>query len=275
MLGPMSDASSNRLDDRAVLRVTGADRTALFDRIFTNNTPRAGAAACAALLTPQGKVLFDCLMITLEDAILLDVHAAAADAFRKRLNLYKLRDDVTIEASDLRVASAPPGVALAGDVVIDDPRLTALGGRAYGPGIEGEAAAEHKARRRAHGVAEGADIPSGALFAAEANLDLLNGVDLKKGCFVGQEVVSRMARKSTIRRRLMMVEGVNLAPDAPVMKDGARVGEMVSADETGGFASIRLDRLASAPGRHEVTVGEAAASLVHPSWAPAYEDTPA
>lgn len=261
--------STSTLTDRTVLRAGGAEWRELFDRLVTNRTPKDGEAVSAALLTPQGKVAFDFLMIGDADEALIDIPADAAEAFVKRMNLYKLRSDVTLEATDMRVATATDGGFAGGGRVVPDPRHCALGVRAYGADVTGESLHEHQARRRGLGVAEGAEIPPNALFAAEANLDLLHGVDFKKGCFVGQEVVSRMRRKTQVRRRLLAfaADGV-LETDAEITAGETRMGEVVSLHEGGGFASIRLDRLAEADGM-DLTAGDHTVRLIMPDWLPA------
>jgi len=275
--------------DRAVLAVSGPDAREFLQGIVTQDMDAVGAdrAAYGALLTPQGKVLFDFLMAAEgageAERLLFDVDAKAAPALMKRLALYKLRSKVEIaEAPDLRVflssetPDAAPGAVVqrAEDrIAFVDPREPALGLRAIvrrdgseaeedfgpaegAPGADDRArynvashAAHFDARRIALGVpAFGVDILSEKTFPLDANMDALAGVAYRKGCFVGQEVASRMKRKGDVRKRMLTVayEGPDPDPGEEISDGETTLGEVRSARGGKAIAQVRLDRLASA-----------------------------
>lgn len=271
----MSGALFIPLADRIVLRLTGADVRSFLQGIVTNDvmrvTPRQ--AIYAALLTPQGKFLFDFFMAEAADgALLFDCAADRAEALMKRLALYKLRADVTVaRADDLGVAAvikgalpgapaATVGVAwdLDGGIAFHDPRLTALGQRV----IATAAALDALAAGHAHGTAEdydrhrlglgvpeaGRDIEPEQSFALESNLEELNGVDFHKGCYVGQELTARTKHRGTVRKRILPVRvmGPLPAPGTAVTADGNEIGHMRSGRDGRALALLRLDRYAAA-----------------------------
>jgi folate-binding protein YgfZ len=244
------------LSDRGIVRVGGAEARAFLQGLVTGNVVTLGGdeARWAALLTPQGKILFDFLMTATPDGILLDVKREKIPELVKRLSMYKLRAKVEIaDASD-----AFGVVALFGGVVAEgaqDSRHPDMGARLVAPaanipalmltfgGDEGLAA--YDAHRIALGVPEGGvDFVYGDAFPHEADMDQLNGVDFKKGCFVGQEVVARMQYRGLTRNRVTKVflEGVAPTPGAAVMAGDIRVGMMGSSAGARGLALLRLDR---------------------------------
>ncbi|MDQ4060015.1 MAG: folate-binding protein, partial [Pseudomonadota bacterium] len=219
------------LPDRGVVRIQGAEARSLLQGLVTTDMDevRPGRARHAALLTPQGKILFDFLVIEAEtDSFLLDVAQDKAAELARRLLFYRLRAKVDIaEATDLRVAAVWDGAAEdAPGVLVPDPRLPALGARLIGPenetrrwlasgAVAAADAAQYHAHRIALGVPEGGkDYAFGDPFPHEADLDQLGGVDFDKGCFVGQEVVSRMEHRGTARRRIVPVRLDGPAPPA-------------------------------------------------------------
>jgi folate-binding protein YgfZ len=244
------------LSDRGIVRVRGAETRSFLQGLVTGNVVTLGAdeARWAALLTPQGKILFDFLMTAEPDAILLDVKAEKIPDLIKRLTMYKLRAKLEIsdESEGLGV------IALYGGVVGEgarDSRHPDLGTRIVAPkgGIAalmltfgGDAGlADYNAHRIALGAPEGGvDFVYGDAFPHEADMDQLNGVDFKKGCFVGQEVVARMHYRGTTRNRVLKVllEGAPAAPGAIVMAGETRVGVMGSSAGARGLALLRIDR---------------------------------
>ncbi|MEM8772382.1 MAG: folate-binding protein [Pseudomonadota bacterium] len=243
----MTDHTVSRLD-RTVLRLTGADVRSFLQGIVTQNIDAVedGAAVFSALLTPQGKILFDFFIVDAGDALLIDCDAGAADAFSKRLRLYKLRADVSIEKMEtvgvIASATRPEGLCLA---AFEDPRSPALGWRALMEDEAGGDASAYHNRRIAMGAPElGADFSAEDVFPLDVNYDLLNGVDYKKGCFVGQEVASRMKRKGEVRKRTIIAEFDGPAPQkaAPVVADGSTLGEIMSVADGKALALIRMDR---------------------------------
>ncbi|MEE2691436.1 MAG: folate-binding protein [Pseudomonadota bacterium] len=274
---------STLLPSRAVLRISGPDSRAFLQGLVTNNVEKLedGEAAFAALLTPQGKILFDFLLVARGDGFLIDCNATASEALQKRLTLYRLRAKTAIEKLEDFAVGCIVGNstrAAGGDVIaFADPRLLALGRRLIGPkaGVidaVGESAAESRydAHRRALGVPEfGRDFAGDEVFLLDVNYDALGGVDYKKGCFVGQEVTSRMKRKGEIRKRTLTFayEGEPPPKGAPVTAGEGNVGEVLSAFEGSGLALIRLDRLAAArEAGMPPTVEGSAVKIGVPAW---------
>lgn len=243
-----------QLPARAVLALEGEEARGFLQGLVTANVERLapGEAAFAALLSPQGKILFDFIVIAMDAGLLLDVRADMAEALEKKLKLYRLRAKIGIERRpQMSVAAlwgdAPPEAADGAAALIADPRLAALGWRLVGPARNGEDEATYNHHRLSLGVPEvGTDFAADSLFLLDANFDALGGVDYKKGCFIGQEVSSRMKRKGDIRRRALIIEGAALEKGAAVIAGGSTLGETIAASGDKALALIRLDRLAAA-----------------------------
>ena len=270
------------LPGRAVLGLEGGEARDFLHSLLTCDVQslQPGQGAYGALLTPQGKILFDMFTLATETGFLLDAAAASADDLAKRLTMYRLRRKIEISPKpELAVAAIwgsddLPG--LEGAVVFRDPRAAGLGHRAVGPasGLEAAATAEpgqYDAHRMALGIADSErDIGSGQMFPHEANLDQLHGVSFTKGCFVGQEVVSRMEHRGTARSRIVPVrfDGPPPAPETAVTAGGRSMGRILSGHDGRGLALIRLDRAAAASSAGEPLVaGDAGLSLERPEWA--------
>jgi folate-binding protein YgfZ len=232
---------------RAVLSLKGEDATAFLQGLVTKDVS-GSQAAFAALLTPQGKILFDFFLVPVEGGYLIDCNASAAPALLKRLAMYKLRAKIAIAAEEgLRVyAGSREGVRYS------DPRLSALpvrtiGARADVAAIDGA----YDLMRLRLGVPEyGRDFEGESVFLLDVNYDALGAVSYKKGCFVGQEVTSRMKRKGEIRKRTMIVRGGALAKGAAIMAGEGAIGEVMSVRDDEGLALMRIDRLAEARAAH-------------------------
>jgi folate-binding protein YgfZ len=249
------------LPGRVVLAVTGTDRARFLDGLLTCNVgERApGAVVYGALLTPQGKVVTDLFAFVEEDRTLLDVPEAAADDLLRRLGIYRLRAAVGLERTDARVAVGAGA---------DDPRAGGLGGRrVVDGGVEDAAAlADYRRRRIAAVVPDAAaDFPLGDTFPHDANMDLTGGVDFTKGCFVGQEVVSRMRHRGTARRRTVAVHAdAPLPPSGTALTVGGReIGTLGTVEGTEGLAVVRIDRT-----RGEAEAGGVPLRLTPPPGAP-------
>lgn len=257
------------LADRGIVKVAGEEARRFLNGIVTidmdavaPDRPRFGA-----ILTPQGKIIVDFLVVEAspEDGggFFFDCPRALAPALAERLKFYRLRTKVTIE--DLSEALAI--VALWGGpaateygLIFADPRLPALGQRCLiPPAIVSEALSElgashldqsaYEAHRIALGIPHGGrDFIYGDAFPHEADMDQLHGVDFQKGCFVGQEVVSRMEHRANVRTRIVAVTFDGPGPEAgiPVIADGKPVGTMGSAANGHGIALLRLDRVGDA-----------------------------
>lgn len=216
--------SGTTLSDRALIRLSGQGVRDFLQGLVTNDV-LGPLPVWAALLTPQGKALFDFIVWADGDDLLIDAEAEQADALARRLTLYRLRRPIAIGREDgLAVHWAP-----AGGQGVPDPRLAALGHRWIAP-ADGPVEGWH-AHRRALGVPEGvAELGSDKNLWLECNADLLNGVSFTKGCYVGQENTARMNWRAKVNRRLVMlsdgtverrpVEGIDPALMPGWMKDG-------------------------------------------------------
>jgi len=280
----MSKSKVTRLRDRGILRVSGSAARTFLQGLITNDIDKAkpGNAIYAGLLTPQGKILFDFLVVPAEDGFLLDVANAKAAELMQRLGFYQLRAQVEIveDPSFTVAASWESSPRLPeGAIAYADPRLPALGHRILLPagtsiGSLGCALAtedEYNAKRIALGVPEGGrDYAYGDAFPHEALFDQLAGVDFKKGCFVGQEVVSRMEHRSTTRKRIVGVEGEGPlpTPGIEITAGGNPIGALGSVSGASGLALLRLDRAEEAQAAGlPLRAGEVTIALRIPSWA--------
>lgn len=252
----MPDISPTRLDDRAVIAVDGPEAASFLHNLVSANIEALGegAATHALLLTPQGKILFDFFAVRQADGFFLDIDRGSAEALRKRLMMYKLRAQVTIaERNDLAVLALPQG-ATAGDgaVLFADPRLAAMGQRAIvadasAPAASQEAMRAYERRRISLGLAAfGRDYRSGDVVPHDVNADQFVTVDFRKGCYIGQEIVSRMKHRNTARKRLVQVRAVDGAGELPpqgtaIKADFREIGAMGSSVAGAGLAIVRLD----------------------------------
>jgi tRNA-modifying protein YgfZ len=194
--------ANTTLNDRALIRLAGDDVRGFLQGLVTNDTS-GNLPVWAALLSAQGKALFDFLIWGDGDDVLIDCEQAAAGDLAKRLTLYRLRRAITIAPETaLAVHWAP-----AGDLGVVDPRLPELGQRWLAPAGEGAGAdAAWRAHRLALGVAEGrAELGDGTTLWLECNAAELNGVSFTKGCYVGQENTARMNWRQKVNRRLIAV----------------------------------------------------------------------
>ncbi len=229
---------------RHILKITGSDRDTFLQGLVTNDIAGlANGLVYAAMLTPQGKYLADFFLVPAEGCILLDVAEPLAAGLRQRLNMYRLRADVQItDAPDITVSrgtGAPPEGAFA------DPRHPDLGWRAY----DGRApeAVDWAALQIALGVPEGGVDLTGDSFILEMGFERLNGVDFRKGCYVGQEVTARMKHKTALRKGLAQVRVAGpAAPGAEIRAGDRPAGHLLSRAGDLALAYLRFDR-ADAP----------------------------
>ena len=235
------------LPDRAVIRLAGDDRRHFLQGLITQDIDALapGRPIFAALLTPQGKILLDFFIIEAGETFLIDVARAAAPDLARRLAMYKLRAKVAIEIDEgLGVAASAEEIS--GPRAFRDPRLAAMGWRAVVPaGDDATGANDYDGRRLALGVPEcGKDYGPDEMFLLDVNYDALNAVSYKKGCFVGQEVTSRMKRKGEVRRRTLIAQfdGAAPAPGSAVAAGDSTLGETLSGADGKALALIRLDR---------------------------------
>jgi len=265
-LGPMTSHIA-RLDSRALIRVSGPDAKPFLHTLLTQDieTLVPGALRFGALLSPPGRLLFDLFLWGEGDGVTLDVAADRRDALLQRLAMYRLRAQVTVETDDRPVFAAWGGDLAEG--FVPDPRLPALGGRRLGDEATTDATEDDwQAHRLAVGVPDpAADAPSDKIYPIEANFDLLNGIDFRKGCFVGQETTSRMKRRGDIKKRMLPLAFDGPAPafGAEVLKGELRAGEVLSGRDGAAMAALRLDRLDGA-----LTVDGRTVEVRWPEWLP-------
>ncbi|WP_291203984.1 folate-binding protein [Hyphomonas sp.] len=254
----------HRLPNRAILRLEGSDTLALLERTVTHTVAgwEAGVARYGALLTPQGKVIADYIAHRTPEGVLIDVHEDAAEDLVKRLKMFRLRSAVEIVRDEALV----PVIDAEG---VADPRTGKLPHRSVATAREAEAPLPRwDALAISAGIPEwGRDFRAAEVFPTDINMDLMDGIDYKKGCFVGQEVASRMKRKALIRKRTVRVKGKSLASGAQVRAGANLLGTVTSAADGEGLALIRTDRLAKAiEAKEPVTVNDAAAEIDGAPW---------
>ncbi len=259
------------LDNRALIAVEGPDWRSLLQGLISNDveTLAPGQMRYAAMLTPQGRVVCDMFVLAGEGGCWLDVPRDARDDMVRRLLLYRLRAKATITAADGRVC-ALWGAQEAPDGWREDPRLPALGFRGVDqtPPRDVLSADEeaYDAWRLELGVPDLRRESQGetVFYAIEADFDLLNGIDFKKGCYIGQEVTSRMKRRGGIRSRMLPIvfEGPSPAPGAEVLAGELRAGEVLSGRDGRAIALLRLDRIEGAA----LTVEGRPVAAAAPDW---------
>jgi folate-binding protein YgfZ len=271
------------LDDRAVLAISGPQARDFLQGLVTNDVVNGlapGIGLYTALLSPQGKILFDFFVTEGDGALLLDVAHDTGDALLKKLKMYRLRTKIEIETreqlgvyADLQGHNRPSSYADRA-VTFADPRLVdskgaVLGKRSIGaraempanlPGPRG-----YHEHRLALGVPEGGDFGFEKIFALDAGLEELNGVSFSKGCYIGQELTSRMKHRATSRKRILSVTGeAPLPASGPVAKGGTEIGELIATHGNTAFALVRLDRMEEASG--DVTAAQIPVALHKPAW---------
>jgi tRNA-modifying protein YgfZ len=284
----MANGYISELGDRGLVKVGGEDAKAFLQGLVTCDidTVTRQSAAYGALLTPQGKILFDFLVYAAADGYLLDLDVESVAGVVKRLSMYKLRAKVDVtDVSDtygvIAACGALDGATLP-ENAIDDPRLAALGKRAIvardalaaaleGSDLTRSDLTAYHAHRVALGVPHGGrDFEFNQAFPHDADMDALNGVAFSKGCYVGQEVVSRMKHRGTARKRIIQIKADTAlpAPGTEISADGKTVGTLGSTDGAHGLALVRIDRVADAKSAGTpIVAGDTAVTLTLPDWA--------
>ena len=289
------------LEDRGVIAVAGEDRTAFLQGLVSNDVRRVAPnrAIYALFLTPQGKFLHDFRIAESDGALLLDPEADRREELLRRLKMYKLRSRITLEdrAGSLIAAvlfggdslarlglpeEAGAAVPFAGGVAFTDPRLPALGARAFLPrdgaaaalkaaGFEPRSAEDYDRLRLSLGVPEGSrDLIPEKSLPLENDLDDLNAISWDKGCYMGQELTARTKYRALIRKKLLpvTVDGPLPAPGTPVTLNGKEAGEIRSGQGVSALALLRLEDLTQAEQDGlPLTAGEATVTPAKPVWA--------
>lgn len=308
LVQPVTDNSSRnrmtklraaRLPERTAIMLTGPEARDFLQRLITADLAQIGPerAGYGALLTPQGKILFDFFIVATDVGFLIDCSTSQRDELVKRLTFYKLRSKVEIggRETDRPTAAAwgdaaakvgeGPGAATRladGTILYRDPRVAEAGVRAVltardaslndvFPDAEVAPPEAYHAHRIALGLADtDADIGSGRMFPHECNLDQFHGVDFAKGCYVGQEVVSRMQHRGTTRKRFVPVRVAGQPPGAgaEIRAAGQSIGTVSSTSGESVLALLRIDRAGQAASSGvALSVNESVLHLVRPPWA--------
>lgn len=231
---------------RQLLRVCGTGARKFLQGLVSNDLnrldmPEPGAGIVyAALLTPQGKYLADFFVIARADGLLLDVAAPLAADLLRRLAMYRLRLPLEIAADPMPVAR---GTGPAPQGAVADPRHKALGWRHYGAAADDDGT-DWDALRVSHCIPEaGIELIPGESFILECGFERLNGVDFRKGCYVGQEVTARMRHKTELRKGLVTVLIDGAAPvGSAILAAGKEVGTLFTQSGGRGIAHLRFDR---------------------------------
>lgn len=272
------------LPDRILIRLDGPDAEHFLQNIVTTDLDQltAGEAKPGALLTPQGKVLFDFLVSRDGDtAFLLDCRADIADDFLRRLMMYRMRAKVEIAKQDQLVVLASWQADSSGSendstvgASLRDVRFPAGLGvmRVYAAEVKTDADIEayHRLRIENGVVESGSDYQLGDAFPHDILLDLSGGVGFRKGCYVGQEVVSRMQHRGTARRRVMLVKGQAPLPTSgtELTVNGRTIGALGSVAGTDGLAIVRIDRVKDAvDSGTPIEASGVTVTLSIPAWA--------
>ena len=223
----------------SILQVTGRDRVGFLQNLVTNDISAPGLHY-TALLTPQGKYLADFFVLHRPDDLLVDVASEICPSIVMRLNMYRLRADVQISQTDMDLCCGlgpipPDGFA--------DPRDPNLGWRAYGRQEAG--AINWPGLRVAHIIPETGIELTPERFILEMDFERLNGVDFKKGCYVGQEIVARMKHKTELRKGLRQVKISGSAPIGTAILANEKPAGVLYTQQGGlALAYLRSDRIA-------------------------------
>ncbi|MEM7021416.1 MAG: folate-binding protein [Pseudomonadota bacterium] len=287
--------------ERGLIGLRGDDARALLQGVISTKIERVSpqAASYGALLTPQGKYLFDFMIVQIGDLLLLDTEATRVTDLLRRLMMYRLRAKVEIEdlGGSFLVAAMPgegaaPSLGLPdhagaarsvdGGVLFIDPRVAELGGRAVLPresaartledlGFAAAPGEVYDRRRLELGVPDGSrDLVIERSTLLESGFEELHGVDFDKGCFVGQELTARMKYRGLVRKRLMPVDlkGPPPAPQTRILLDGKEAGEMRSSEGEYGIALLRLEHVAKAAESGTPLLADSTEVIPHkPDWA--------
>nr|WP_321462747.1 folate-binding protein [uncultured Cohaesibacter sp.] len=273
----MSEQPILHLADRAVVHLSGADAESLLQRLITIDMDdlQEGELRHGALLTPQGKIALDFLLSREGKLFRFDLDRELLAVFTKKMTLYRMRSDVTIAESDERVGVAFSLPTDQQAVAMRDIRSDLLGWRLYGKGEAWQASTEGERDYLARHL--DAIIPQAGLdfaledaFPHDINMDFLGGLDFAKGCYVGQEVVSRMHHRGTARKRLVRIEADTALPESgtSIMAGGKPVGAIGAVLDKRALAIVRLDRVADALKEGlSLTSGDTPVRVILPDYA--------
>jgi len=258
---------------RALISITGTDAEPFLQGLITNDMAllKSQPAIYAAMLSPQGKWQHDFIIIAQHGGYYLDCLASHAAALLKKLNLYKLRAQVTLTpGSHLQLYYAPPGTALPATLAFADPRHSALPARIWSETAPQHtlSAEDYTAIRFAHAIPEGGQEITENETALDAGLGELHGVSFSKGCYVGQEITARMHYKSIARKGFFAVAATGALPAAPsaILYGGKKIAELRSSLKNQGMAYGRFEDIAPALNAGELTCDGQSVLLSTPAW---------
>ncbi|QKK15858.1 YgfZ/GcvT domain-containing protein [Rhizobium indicum] len=271
------------LKDRSLLFVSGAEAQSFLQNLITTDITALGPdeARPGALLTPQGKILFDFMIWQDGDGYMIETDAGQRDGLLKRLTMYKLRAAVTLAPStedgvtvswDEDAEGAGDSQGVRGSQGARDSRFARAGVTLIRrPGKHGDGAeALYDALRISHGiVTSGSDFALQDAFPHDVLMDFNGGLSFRKGCYVGQEVVSRMQHRGTARRRVVTVSAATALPETgtEITAGGKPVGTLGSVDGGSGLAIVRIDRAGAAMAAGTpLLAGDTPVSLALPAW---------
>ncbi len=230
------------MNDRSVIEIQGQDRIKFLQNLVTNDVSGLSQGPVySAILTPQGKFMADFFLIERGDSILMDIHQQLAGDILKRLNMYRLRADVQLGLTDMIVSR---GVDDAPQGAVMDPRHPDMGWRFYGDSDLSQPNIDWTARRIAAGVPDYPQDLTTDSYILEMGFERLNGVNFKKGCYVGQEVTARMKHKTELKKGLVRLTFAQTAPTSGeiVTEHGKPAGYVSSASGTQALGYLRFDR---------------------------------
>lgn len=247
----MTKSHTQILDNRKLVRLSGEEAADFLNGLITCDVLvlEDHQAAFGALLSPQGKILFDFFVIRNEHGFLIDIDGASRDDFIKRMMFYRLRRKVDIgfeEQFQSVLVSWGDKLEIDDALSIADPRLGEAGERHYCKAAPQTTQDDYVQHRISLGLPEGGvDFQFGDAFPHEALMDQFGGVDFQKGCYVGQEVVSRMQHRGTARKRILKVHSDSILPESgsDILADGKIIGTLGSTSEKIGLALLRMDRV--------------------------------
>jgi folate-binding protein YgfZ len=232
---------------RGILQVTGDDRISFMQSLVTNNISSTGLHY-TALLTPQGKFFADFFVLVREGDILIDVADTLQPSLLSRLSMYRLRAKVDIAPMECPVNC---GLGPVPEGAFQDPRTPAMGWRAYG--VQDSDVIDWQALRVAHIIPETGIELEPDRFILEMGFERLNGVDFKKGCYVGQEIVARMKHKTNLRKGLCQVKVSGItSPGTTIIANGKSAGVIYTQHDGLALAYLRFDRITD-----QMTAGDA------------------
>ena len=234
--------AEKHLNARCIIRISGKDNRSFLQGLITNDIHKTDhGLVYAALLSAQGKFQYDFFLFADGEDVMMDIDEEMAGALQKKLMLYRLRADVHLEKTDLSVVR---GVERAPEGALQDPRHPKMGWRLYGQDLPPEMPFDWQAHRIRLGIPQAPSELTPDSYILEMGFEQMNGVDFKKGCYVGQEIIARMKHKTQLRKGLRSVTCAEaVAPHTPILSKGKEVGFIGAQSGTAALAYLRFDRI--------------------------------